>query len=213
MFTKIFDYRILRYVTLVLYGILCLLIYRMLAYLNSYDLTANDDNSTAARHPPLRHAAPFSAPTISASSMDEESRDMYNAWNAPISLGVFINPEATPEDVGKASKRADTPFHQSEGSGSGSGGSYFTADSAKRDEVPHPSTDKKQANVKKSTIETVSSNARKSDFEAESAKTSSNVVESDEKKSELNAKASKIEEVQGGSRDKVIVYMFLFFYF
>jgi len=56
MFTKIFDYRILRYVTLVLYGILCLLIYRMLAYLNSYDLTANDDNSTAARHPPLRHA-------------------------------------------------------------------------------------------------------------------------------------------------------------
>jgi len=143
--------------------------------------------------------------------MDEESRDMYNAWNAPISLGVFINPEATPEDVGKASKRADTPFHQSEGSGSGSGGSYFTADSAKRDEVPHPSADKKQANVKKSTIETVSSNARKSDFEAESAKTSSNVVESDEKKSELNAKASKIEEVQGGSRDKVIVYMFLFF--
>ena len=77
---------------------------------------------------------------------------MYNAWNAPISLGVFINPEATPEDTGKASKRAETPFHHADGSGSGSGGSYFTADSAKRDEVPHPEADVKPANVKKSTI-------------------------------------------------------------
>lgn len=117
-------------------------------------------------------------------AMDEESRDMYNAWNAPVKLGVFINPEANQDDIGKGAKRTDTPFHPGGGSGSGSGESYFTSDSAKRDTVPKPKgkpddSNKqvdivKQENVKKTTIET------------------------NEKKSELNAKASEIEEVQGG---------------
>jgi len=128
--------------------------------------------------------------------MDEETRDMYNAWNAPVSLGVFINPEATPEDTGKAAKRGLTPFHQAEGSGSGSGGSYFTSDSAKRDEVPKPKEQKKQANVKKSTIETAEKD--KINEVQEGNKT----VESDEKKSELSAKASEIEEVQGRTSDE-----------
>lgn len=117
--------------------------------------------------------------------MDEESRDMYNAWNAPVKLGVFINPEANQEESDKASKRADTPFHPG-GSGSGSGDSYFTADSAKRDKIPKheqhaaKTEELKQENVKKSTIET------------------------NEKKSELSAKATNIEEVQGSeNKEKV----------
>lgn len=141
-------------------------------------------------------AAPVTGTEYNA--MDEESRDMYNAWNAPVSLGVFINPEASPDEP-KASKRAETPFHQNNegGSGSGSGGSYFTSDSAKRDEVPKKpvqKVQKVQGNVKKSTIESAN---EKSSSEAVEAKPKL-VVESNEKKSELSAKASEIEEVQGG---------------
>lgn len=144
--------------------------------------------------------APAAPPTA---SMDEESRDMFNAWNAPVSLGVFINPEATPDDTGKASKRTETPFHQSEGSGSGSGGSFFASDSAKRDEVPKPVEDKKpeekkDENVKKSTIETVPTSTKNIAIQAEKKTT----IESNERKSELSAKASKIEEVQGEKNEK-----------
>ena len=148
----------------------------------------------------------------SMSSMDEETRDMFNAWNAPVKLGVFINPEATPDEGGsdKAAKRAETPFHQTEGSGSGSGGSFFTSDSAKRDEVPkpvksaatvvgEPSSSKKKeeqtGNVKKSTIEAAPTSTKDVAIQAEKKTT----IESNEKKSELSASASKIEEVQGGT--------------
>lgn len=135
-------------------------------------------------------AAPAAAVDLNA--MDEESRDMFNAWNAPVSLGVFINPEATPDDTGKASKRAMTPFHQMEGSGSGSGGSYFTSDSAKRDEVPKPA---KQENVKKSTI-------AKADNEKLDEIQAKQNIETNEKKSELSANSSAIEEVQGNTEKK-----------
>lgn len=146
---------------------------------------------------PSNSGAMVAAPTgTEYSAMDEESRDMYNAWNAPVALGVFINPEASPDEP-KVAKRAETPFHQNEGSGSGSGGSYFTSDSAKRDEVPKKPVDK-QENVKKSTIETVN---EKSSNQVEAKEKVA--VESNEKKSELSAKASEIEEVQGGlDKDK-----------
>lgn len=165
-------------------------------------------------------AAPVAA---SINSMDEETRDMYNAWNAPVSLGVFINPEATPDDGGgKAAKRAETPFHQTEGSGSGSGGSFFTSDSAKRDEVPKPvspvkssasavSQSKKEGNVKKSTIETAPSMTSTKDVAIQAEKKTT--IESNEKKSELSAQASKIEEVQGGtSTEKVRLISTFYFY-
>ena len=163
----------------------------------------------------LAGGAPAAAAS-SMSSMDEETRDMFNAWNSPVKLGVFINPEATPDEGGsdKAAKRADTPFHQTEGSGSGSGGSFFTSDSAKRDEVPKPispvkssasvvgepasSSSKKEelsGNVKKSTIEAAPTSTKDVAIQAEKKTT----IESNEKKSELSASASKIEEVQGGT--------------
>ena len=154
------------------------------------------------------------APAASLTSTDEETRDMFNAWNAPVKLGVFINPEATPDDgTDKAAKRANTPFHQTEGSGSGSGGSFFTSDSAKRDEVPKPASVKasaevvetplkKEENVKKSTIEAAPVSAFTKDVAIQAEKKTT--IESNEKKSELSAKASKIEEVQGGtSTEKV----------
>lgn len=174
---------------------------------------------------PAMGGAPAAA---SISSMDEETRDMFNAWNSPVKLGVFINPEATPDEGGsdKAAKRANTPFHQTEGSGSGSGGSFFTSDSAKRDEVPKPvspvklsasvageppasSSSKKEeltGNVKKSTIEEAPTSTKDVAIQAEKKTT----IESNEKKSELSASASKIEEVQGGAATEKVSHSFIY---
>ncbi|XP_002160043.1 uncharacterized protein LOC100210142 [Hydra vulgaris] len=110
---------------------------------------------------------------------DVEDADLaWGYWNAPVTMGVFINDNFRSEyGVEAPSKRTDTPLHPM-GSGSGSGEeSYLFSDSSKRNKIP-----------KVKLIDSIKS--LKSKIEEKRNKTDSMKI------SELTAQAAKVE-IQG----------------